>query len=85
MDFFLLAAPRHLSNVAKLELEMVLFPKRDDRRHTPWSGIKTYFGEQIWYANITPEIDDAKRVVDACVNQDCVGLGKEPIRKRIGS
>ncbi len=91
MDLFLIATPRHLSNVAKLELEMSLFPKRDGRRQTPWGGITTYFGKQIWYANITPDIDDvaviedAKMIVDACVNQDCVGLGVEPIRKRIGS
>ena len=91
MDLFLLATPRHLSNVAKLELRMSLFPKRDGRRQTPWGRITTYFGEQIWYANITPDIDDvaviedAEMIVDACVNQDRVELGVEPIRKRIGS
>ena len=75
MDLFLIATPRHLSNVAKLELEMSLFPKRDGRRQTPWGGITTYFGEQIWYANITPDIDDvaviedAKMIVDACYPQ----------------
>lgn len=52
-----------------------LFPKVSGRRQTVWGGMKTHFGEQFWYANITPDIDDlevienAKKIVDACYPQ----------------
>jgi len=54
---------------------MVLFSKQDGRRQTPWGVKKTSFGDEIWYANITPDIDDllvienAKTIVDACYPQ----------------
>ena len=54
---------------------MVLFSKQDGRRQTPWGVKKTSFGDEFWYANITPDIDDllvienAKTIVDACYPQ----------------
>ena len=61
--------------VAKLEFYMALFPKQDGRRQTPWGSMTTCYGDPIWYANITPDIDDlsviedAKTIVDACYPQ----------------
>jgi hypothetical protein len=52
-----------------------LFPKVNDRRQTPWGGMNTIFGKQIWYANIPADIDDlevianAKKIIDACYPQ----------------
>ena len=52
-----------------------LFPKVNDRRQTQWGSMKTIFGEQIWYANISADIDDlevienAKKIIDACYPQ----------------
>jgi hypothetical protein len=61
--------------VAKLEFYMSLFPKQNGRRQTQWGGIRTFYGEQIWFANISPDIDDleviknAKTIVDVCYPQ----------------
>jgi len=61
--------------VAKLEFYMALFPKQEGRRQTPWGSMATCYGDAIWYANITPDIDDlsviedAKTIVDACYPQ----------------
>ena len=56
---------------AQLPNVVSLFPKVNDRRQTPWGSMKTIFGEQIWYANISADIDDlevienAKKIIDA--------------------
>ena len=58
--------------VAKLEFYMALFPKQDGKRQTPWACGRN--GE-IWYATLTPEIDNltvienAKRIVDVAMPQ----------------
>ena len=58
--------------VAKLEINMALFPKQDGKRQTPWACGRN--GE-IWYATLTPEIDNltvienAKRIVDVAMPQ----------------
>lgn len=37
--------------------------------------MKTYYGEQVWYANISPDIDDleviadAKKIVDSAIRK----------------
>lgn len=61
--------------VAKLESYMSLFPWKNDKRQTQWRGTNTFFGTQVWYANILPNIDeaqvidDAKTIVDASYPQ----------------
>jgi hypothetical protein len=63
------------ADISSLNRVISLFPKIKGRRQTEWGGIKTFYGEQIWYANISPEIDDpdviedAKRIVDICYPQ----------------
>ena len=62
-------------NCALTPIVFSLFPKIKGRRQTAWGGMKTYYGEQVWYANISPDIDDleviadAKKIVDSCYPQ----------------
>ena len=39
---------------------MALFPKQDGRRRTQLGGKTRCYGDEIWYANITPDIDVIK-------------------------
>lgn len=61
--------------MAKLENEMALFPRLEDRRQTQWGRSHLCYGGDPWFANITADIDDlqviedAKRIVDACCPQ----------------
>jgi hypothetical protein len=77
---------------------MALFPKHDGRRQTPWGSMTTCDGDPIWYANITPDIDDlsviedAKTIVDACYPQQkstfftiVLAANILPVTNRIGT
>jgi hypothetical protein len=61
--------------VAKKEQEMALFPKNSERRQTQWGNSHPILGGDLWYANISADIDDlevienAKKIVDACCPQ----------------
>ena len=52
------------SDISSLNRVISLFPKIKGRRQTKWGGIKTFYSEQIWYANISPDIEDHDSIWD---------------------
>ena len=56
--------------VAKLEFYMSLFPKRSGRRQTKWGGQKTLYGYDVWYADISPFIEDLEVIANAKILVD---------------